>query len=233
MTAIFKREFKSYFSTPIGYAIIAIFTFFSGLFFSTIYLSGEPDVSSVVSAMSTVAIIATPFITMRLLSEDRKQKVDQVLLTAPISVTEIVLGKFTAALALYALGFLPTLIYQFIISLYVTSSWIPYFYTLLGIILLGAVMIAIGMFMSSLTESTVLSAALTLGIFLALLLIGSFASSTGYAWLQTIAAAISFMDRFESFTTSIVNIADIVYMLSLTFLFVFLSVRSVEKRRWA
>ncbi|MBQ0083248.1 MAG: ABC transporter permease [Clostridiales bacterium] len=233
MTAIFKREFKAYFSTPIGYAIVAIFTLFSGLFFSAVYMAGQPDMSGVISAMSTVAIIAVPFITMRLLSEDRKQKVDQVLLTAPVSVASIVLGKFWAALALYSLGFAPTLIYQFIISVYAVSSWIPYLYALLGILLLGAVMIAIGMFLSSLTESSVLAAALTYAVFLAVMLLSSYASAAGHEWLEKVGSIISFIDRFNSFTTGIVNLADIIYMVSISFLFLFLSTRSVEQRRWA
>ena len=93
MSAIFKREFKSYFSTPIGFVIVAAFVLFSGMFFSVIYASGSPNIEAVVSTLSTVVIFATPFITMRLISEDRRQKVDQALLTAPISVTDIVLGR--------------------------------------------------------------------------------------------------------------------------------------------
>lgn len=233
MTAVFKREFKSYFSTPIGFVAVAIFTLFSALFFSAIFAAGMPNVENVISAMATVAIFTVPFITMRLLSEDRKQKVDQVLLTAPVSVTSIVLGKFLAALALFGTGFAATLIYRFIVSLYVTVSWVPYLYALFGILLLGSVMISIGMFISSLTESSVVSAALTLALFLAVMLLGSFASSEGITWLATISSAISFVDRFTSFTTGIVNIADIVYMASVSFLFIFLTARSVEKRRWA
>ena len=84
MVAVLKRELKSYFNNPIGYIILAVFTFFSGMFFSVLYKNGAPNVENVISVMSTIAIFATPFITMRLLSEDRRQKVDQVLLTAPV-----------------------------------------------------------------------------------------------------------------------------------------------------
>ncbi len=233
MTAIFKREFKSYFSTPIGFVIIAAFTFFSGMFFSVLYNQGAPRIESVISTMSTVVIFAVPFITMRLLSEDRKQKVDQVLLTAPVSVTEIVLGKFLAALALYSLGLTATVIYQFIVAAYVSVNWLIYLYALFGIILLGAVLVSIGMFLSSLTESSVVAAALTFAAFLAVMLLGSYASASGYAWLETLSGAISFLDRFANFTTGILNIGDIVYMLSISALFVFLTARSLERRRWA
>ncbi len=233
MSAIFKREFKSYFSTPIGFVIVAAFVFFSGWFFSVIYAGGSPNVEAVISTLSTVVIFATPFITMRLISEDRRQKVDQALLTAPISVTDIVLGKFFAALALYSLGLGATLIYQFIVTAMVAVNWLIYLYALLGIILLGSVMISIGMFISSLTESSVVSAALTFAVFLAVMFLGGSVSESSSPVLAAMVSAVSFIDRFSSFTTGIFNLADVVYMLSISFLFIFLTVRSVEKRRWA
>ena len=233
MSAVFKREFKSYFATPLGFIIIAVFTFFSGMFFSVIYSSGAPNVEMVISTLSTVALFAVPFITMRLISEDRRQKVDQVLLTAPVSVTGIVMGLFLAALALYGLGFAATLVYQLIVSFYVSVNWVIFLYSLLGIILLGAVLISIGMFISSLTESPVVSAALTFGVFLGIMLLGTYASSTGYSWLVNISEAVSFLDRFSGFVSGQLNVADIVYMSTVAALFIFLTVRSVEKRRWA
>ena len=208
MLAVFKREFKSYFTTPIGFVILAVFTFFEGMFFNAIYNQGAP-------------------------SEDRRQKVDQALLTAPVKVSAIVMGKFLAALALFALGFALTLVFQLVVTTLVTVNWLIYLYALLGILLLGSVMISIGMYISSLTESPIISAALTIGIFMAVMFLGSYAGSINAAWLQTVASAISFIDRFNNFTGGILNPVDIVYMVSVSALFIFLTVRSVEKRRWA
>ena len=104
MRAVFKREFRSYFSTPIGFIILAVLYFFLGLYFSLIYSYGSPDISTVIVSMSTVIAFIMPVITMRLMSEDRRQKVDQALLTAPVSLTSIVMGKFFAALAVFAIG---------------------------------------------------------------------------------------------------------------------------------
>ncbi len=233
MLAVFKREFKSYFSSPLGFIIIAVFTLFSGMAFSMIFSSGSPAVEGVVNFMSTVVIFATPFITMRLISEDRRQKVDQLLLTSPASVAGIVMGKFLAALALYAVGLSALLIYPLIVSYYAVIDWALYLYALFGILALGAVMIAIGMFISSLTESPVVSAAITFAVFLAVMLLGSYASSSSNTVLTTVNSAISFIDRFYSFTSGISDLADVVYMVSFSALFVFLTVRSVEKRRWA
>ena len=117
MSAIFKREFKSYFCTPVGYIVVAALYFFLGLYFSMIYSYGAPSIEVVIVSMSTVIIFVMPVITMRLMSEDRRQKVDQALLTAPVSLTSIVLGKFFAALAVFAIGFLPTIIFEIIIIL--------------------------------------------------------------------------------------------------------------------
>ena len=104
MIAIFKREFKSYFTTPIGYIVLTIFFFFLGLNFTECYEIGVPDVTSVMfgSVMLIVVIIALPILTMRLMSDDKRQKVDQVLFTAPVSLTSVVLGKFLASFAIKA-----------------------------------------------------------------------------------------------------------------------------------
>lgn len=233
MVAIFKREFKSYFRGPLGFIIIAVFTLFSGMAFGMIFGSGSPAVQGVVNFMCTVVVFATPFITMRLISEDRRQKVDQLLLTSPVSVSGIVLGKFFAAMALYSVSLSALVIYPFIIYFYTMIDWLLYLYSILGILLLGAVMISIGMFISSLTESPVISAAITFAVFLAVLLLGSYATGTSSELLKTVNGAISFIDRFYSFTSGISDLSDVVYMLSISALFTFLTVRSVERRRWA
>ena len=233
MSAVFKRELKSYFLNPIGFVILGVFTCFSGIFFAIIFSSGMPNVEYVVSTMAGILIYAIPFITMRLISEDRRQKVDQALLTAPVSVTGVVLGKFFAALTLYGAGFGITLLYQLIISFFITTNWLIYLYALLGALLLGAAIISIGMFVSSLTESPVVSAAVTFGVILASMMVSSYSSQITSPFLQKVFSAFSFIDRFYNFSSATLNLADIVYMLSIAAVFVFLTVRSVEQRRWA
>lgn len=244
MTAVFKRELKSYFNGPIGFVLVAIFGFFSSIFFSVFFAAGAPNVEQVITALSTIAVFATPFITMRLLSEDRRQKVDQALLTAPVSVTGIVMGKFLAALCLFAICFSFTLVFQFIVSTYVAVNWLIYLYSLFGMLLLGAAMISIGLFISSLTESPMVSAALTFAVFLLSMLLESFVTAFSdfgsgiiaqaiYKALSAIAPAISFINRLSNFNTGVFNLVDVVYLLSISAFFIFLTVRSVEKRRWA
>lgn len=233
MSAIYKRELKSYFLNPIGFVILGVFTCFSGVFFSVIFSSGMPNVEYVVATMTGILVYAVPFITMRLISDDRRQKVDQALLTAPVSVTSIVLGKFFAALTLYGAGFVFTLVYQVTIAFFITANWLVYLYTLFGALLLGAAIISIGMFISSLTESPVVSAAVTFGVVLGSMMMGTYSSKASSVFLQKLFSAFSFIDRFYNFSSGTLNVADIIYMLSIAVVFVFLTVRSVEQRRWA
>ncbi len=233
MSAIFKREFKSYFSTPIGYIVLAALYFFLGLFFSMYYSYGSPQIEYTIVSMTIVIVFVMPVITMRLMSEDRRQKVDQALLTAPVSLTGIVLGKFFAALALFALGFLPTVIFEIIIMSYVSVNILTYLYALFGMLLLGSALISIGMFISSTTESSVVSAVLTLIVNILVLYMSNFASMVSNQWLVKIFEKAAFISVFESFAESVFSIPNVIYFLSITAAFLFLSVRSLEKRRWS
>ena len=232
MRAVFKREFRSYFSTPVGFIVLAAFYFFLGLYFSLIYSYGSPDVATVIVAMSTVVVFAMPILTMRLMSEDRRQKVDQALLTAPVSLTSIVMGKFFAALAVFAIGFAPTLIFEIIVASYVSVNIMSYLYALFGMLLLGSALIAIGMFISSLTESAVISAILTLVINILVLYMSSFASMVSVSWIATILEKAAFITAFENFGQNIFSVADVVYFVSISAASLFLCVRSLDKRRW-
>lgn len=233
MKAIFKREFRSYFTSPIGYVVAAIFLFFEGLMFSALYMSGEPAVYQIFSVIPTVMVFILPVLTMRLLSEDRKLKVDQALLTSPVSVTGIVMGKFLAAFLVFALPLTPSIIFQIIVSSMVSVNWLFYLNALIGLLLLGGVLISIGMFISSLTESSVISCILTLVIFLLIMLSSSLVGLTGSDLLGSVVDYLAIIDMYSEFTDGVLRITNVVYLLSLTGVFCFLSVRAVEKRRWA
>ena len=236
MKAIFKREFKSYFTSPIGYIFLAVFCFFEGTAFADVYSQGSTETSVVFyNFLTLLAIIfLLPVLTMRLLSEDRRQKVDQALLTAPVSVTGVVLGKFFAALAVYMIAFAPTLIFQIIIYLTVpTVNWLLYLNALLGTLLTGAALIAIGLTISALTESQAISCILTIAAYVTLFAITYIAELTGVKFIVTATEYIAIFDIFQHFYDSVFHIADVAYLLSLAALFVFFSVRIVERRRWA
>jgi ABC-2 type transport system permease protein len=233
MTAVFKREFHSYFTSPLGYVYLAIFLFFEGYFFTTLYKYGSPSVEIIFSSLSSVVVLVAPVLTMRLLSEDRRQKVDQALLTAPVSVAGIVLGKFLAAFAVYALSFAPTVLFEIIVSLVANPNWLVFLNGLLGTLLIGAALIAIGMFISSLTESPIISCILTLVCFLLLMVLPNLASMTEISWIIAAAEKIAFVNLFAPFTSSVFNVVNVIYLLSVAAVFVFVSIRAVERRRYA
>ncbi len=233
MLAIFKREFKSYFSTPIGYIFFAAFFYFLGKAFRELYSYGVPQVEWVISAMLDIVVLALPLLTMRLFSEDRRQKVDQVLFTSPVKLTSVVLGKFLASFIVFALAFVPTIIFEIIIMTYVDVNIFTYLYALFGILLLGSALIAIGMFISCLTESSVISAILTLVINLLTLNITSLTQSIDIEWLAKALDKLAFINMFSNFGNEYFSLPDVIYFLSITFAFLFLCVRVLDKRRWS
>ena len=233
MLAIFKREFRSYFISPLGYVFAAIILFFEGLAFALTYSYSGTDLTTVFGTLPMVLAVMVPVLTMRMLSEDRKLKVDQALLTAPIGVGNVVMGKFLAAFAVFAIPFVPTLLFQTIIATKVETNWLLYFNCLLGALLLGAALISIGMFISSLTESSVISCILTLAIFLVLTLVTSLSGLANAEWVAAAASYVALFDKYNSFAESVFHVKDVVHLLSVTGVFCFLSVRAVEKRRWA
>ncbi|HIR57210.1 MAG TPA: ABC transporter permease [Candidatus Gallacutalibacter pullicola] len=235
MFAIFKREFKSYFSSPIGYVVLAVLLFLFGFFFYQILLYRISDLiaSSVYGSMFTMCMMVIPIITMKSLSEDKKNKTDQALITAPVGVTSIVFGKFLAAFCVYAIAMVLTLIPSFIISLFSELSWGPVIGNVVGTLLYGAAMISIGVFISSLTESQVIAAISTFGVSILMIVIGSAGSIVNNSVVTQIVNWISFNTRYQSFTTGIFNISSVVYFLSVVAIFVFLTARKIESRRWS
>lgn len=247
MLAIFKREFKSYFTNPLGFVILAVFYFFLSYIFSSYYSAGMPYVEYVIIGVAQVALFVMPAITMRLFSDERRQKTDQALFTAPVKLINIVLGKFFAALALFGLGFAITLVYEIIVASYVSVNLFYYIYSLIGIMLFGAAVIAVGMFISSLTESPIISIIFTLVINVFLLtgslsdLITVPAAETWYekvvAWIVQAFAyllnALNFTTVLDSFGEQAFVVKDIIYFVSIAAAFIFLTERSLEKRRWS
>ena len=254
MIAIFKREFKAYFTSPVGHIFLAFMFFFLGLTFYISYSSGSADIPSVTGVVYVYLLFLVPIITMRLLSEERHNKVDQILLTAPVSLWGIISGKFLAAFAVYCIGFAPTIIFEIIASNLVEVNVGAYLYMLFGVLLFGAVLIALGLFISSLTESTSVAAIATIIVNLLIMLMPNIVaiidststSITGISikwisdtilWLKDglvfILDKLSLAEPINQFYLQIITLGDMVYYLSFIAAFLFLSVRSLEKRRWS
>lgn len=234
MSAIFKREFKAYFTSPIGWVFLGAFFVFSGIYFYVgVLLMQSTQVESVIISMFSIVMFLIPIITMRLFSEDKRQKTDQALLTAPINLLPMIMGKLLAAFAIYALAFSITFVYAVIISAYGAVSWSLYFSNLLGILLLGAAMIPIGGLISSLTENQVVSAIGSFLIMLVLSFVDTLATLVPYEWLQKVILGVSVYNRYNDFALGQLDYSDMIFFLSVGAVFVFLTVRVFEKKRWA
>ena len=162
MTAIYKRELKSYLTSMVGYLFIFFVLVLTGVYFSSYQLSAAyPKFETTLSAVTFVFLIGVPILTMRVLAEERKQKTDQLLLTAPVSVGNVVTGKYLALVTVYAIPILVLCTYPLIMSKFGTVDFGTAYTAILGFFLLGCANIAIGLLMSALTESQVIAAVLT------------------------------------------------------------------------
>ena len=248
MIAIYKKELRSYFINPIGYIFCGIFLALAAVLCGyTTLLSASYDVMPYFLYMMFALAVLIPLLTMRTFSEERKMRTEQVLLTAPVSLISVVMGKFLAAFTLFGgatllscLNFIPIYVvasaergaqeYQ---NYHVGPVTAQLMGGLIAILLLGAAFIAIGTFISALTENQLAAAVLTIATLAVLLGISLFNSSIDAYWLRTVLSWISVYSRFAAFLNGIFDFAAVLYYASLTFVFLFLTVRVYEKRRWS
>ena len=286
MTAVYKRELKSYLTSMVGYLFIFFVLIVTGIYFSAYQLAAAyPKFEYTLSALTFVFLIGVPILSMRVLAEERKQKTDQLLLTSPVSVGNIVMGKYLALVTVYAIPVLVMCVYPIIMSKFGEVSFASAYTAILGFFLLGCANLAIGVFMSALTESQVVAAVLTFVLLFAFYMmsgISSFFSQTSVSTcvafgLLIVAAAIiiyimiknifisvitgivgevtlevvyfvkpsvfeggiqkilevfDLSGHFSNFTNSILDVTGIVYFLSVIAVCLFLTIQSIQKRRW-
>ena len=288
MAAIYRRELKSYFQSMTGYVFIAFVVLFIGIYFMAYnMMSGYPYFSYTLSGMVTIIMIGIPVLTMRSFADDRKTKTDQLLLTAPVSVGKIVVGKYLSMVSVFAVPVVLSCLCPLIIKMNGTAHLKADYAAILAFFLLGCVYIAIGMFISSLTESQIIAAVGTFGMILLLILwpnlVGflpttSLGSLIGFVLLWSLAVFIvqrvtshnglafileavgiivmaglylirkglfdraltsvmekvAIADVFQNFAAHyIFDAGGLISYISIIFLLVFLTVQSIEKRRWS
>lgn len=234
MLSVLKRELSAYFKAPIGYVFIAASFLFSGFFFWMFSLSsGSTDVSPVFQGMFYVYMIFVPILTMRLMAEDNRQKTDQLLLTAPISLFGLVLGKFLSAYLIFLMGDIIMLIYGVVMSFFATVNWAMIFGNFLALAFVGGIFVSAGLFISSLTESQMIAAIGSFALNISLMLITTLTSVIPWKFLSDVIMSLSVFDRYYEFTTGIFSLSNMFFFLSVIVIFLFLTVRVLEKRRWA
>ena len=234
MGAIYRREIGAFFTSSIAYVFLAVFYCVTGYIFTMSNLAASStSMMSVFSIMFVASVFMIPILTMRLFSEEKKQRTEQGLLTAPVSLTGIVLGKYFAALTIYLIACAVVFLYGVILSLFGTVAWMTLFANFIAIVLVGAAFISVGLFISSLTENQVAAAVGGILCLLLFLLSDMAAAQVKVEWLQKLLYDLSFYARYYEFTCGIFNLSSVLFYISAAVLFNFFTVRVFEKRRWS
>ncbi len=224
MWAVFKKELKTYFLSPIGYITIGVFMLMYSIFFYLTTISyGSVYLGDLYYATARYGLLLMiPLLTMRMFSEERKNGTEQLLLTSPRSVTSIVLGKFFAAVAIILITILFSIIYAVIISFFGDVAIPTLIVTMIGFLLLAMAAVSIGMLASSITENQIIAAILTIGILVA-------------PWflvdMSEIFSSIDLIDKFLSFATGSIAIADVISLLSITVMCILITIILIKRRK--
>jgi ABC-2 type transport system permease protein len=231
---IARKEFKSYLTSPMAYVVIGIFLVLTGVFFGTSASTyTETSIRGIWDFWGALFLMAfAALITMRLIAEEKKLGTLELLLTAPIRDSEIILGKFLGSLGILVVILLLTLYYPLLLIIFGDPELAPIATGYLGIFLLGATCLAIGLFASSVTSNQIVSVVIAGGILFALWFIGLAASYVPEE-LGNVINYFSLSYYFPDFISGIVDTRGLVYYLSITVLFIFLAIRSLENSRWS
>ncbi|MDQ5983341.1 MAG: hypothetical protein RUMPE_00350 [Eubacteriales bacterium SKADARSKE-1] len=234
MSAIIKREISAYFSSAVGYVIMAIFFTFGGFYFyETSLVSNSANLSYTFSNLFIITIFLVPILTMRLFSEEKKQKTDQALFTSPISLFSVTASKFLSAVLMFLICMSITFFYAIAISFFTVPNWGTILGNFLGLFLLGSALISIGLFLSSITENQIVAAISGFGVGIFILLFETIAKVIPIEFISNIFSSLSFMSHYNNFTMGVINLVDIVFFISVCLIFNFLTLRVFEKKRWA
>lgn len=233
MGAIFRRDLLGYFTSPVGYIFLGVFYAVSGFFFYSSSISaGSTDLSQLFIMLYFALLVLVPILTMRSFSEEKKQKTEQCILTAPVSLAGVVMGKFLSAFVVYLIGISCTVVYAVTVSFFAQPDWNVVLGNITGLVLLGASFVALGILISSLTENQMVAAILSMVLILALYILQVIANYVSIEWIATALTSIAFSSRYQTFTAGILDFSNVLFFVSATVVFLFLTVRVLEKRRW-
>lgn len=287
MLAIYKKELRSYFTSMMGYVFVAFFLVIIGIwFFVTNLYSGSANFEYTLSSISFIIILLLPLLTMRLMAEENKQKTDQLLLTSPLSASSIVIGKLLAVFTVFSVAMVITCIYPLIMTEFGDVQLSTAYASIFGFTMLGAAYLAIGLYISSLTDNQVVAAVISFIVFLFTILMDGLAgvipsdNKTAfitftiiliivcfvlYRMMRNLTIAVgagiifeiglsiiyllkptlfdgsvkntfgwlSVITRYDQFYYGIFDVTGIIYYLSITFLFAFLTTQVIRKKRWS
>lgn len=232
MRAIYKRELRSYLTSMTGYIFMAVLLAVAGLYYTANCLvGGYPVFGVILSSIYFVLLIVVPVLTMRSMAEEKKQKTDQLLLTAPVSIWQIVAGKYLAMLTVFLIPMLVLCLYPLILLQFGSVSLPMAYASIFGYTLFGAACLAIGLFLSALTESQVIAAVLTFGVLFFLNMSSGIANVIGAEGiLADILSAVCIYEPFINFVQGIFDLTGVVYYVTVVLLFLFFTVQLLHKK---
>lgn len=234
MIAIYKREMYAYFTTPTGYIFMAVFLGAAGFIFSLATLQSQTsDISAYFQILMFAYIVIIPLLTMKSFSEEKRMKTEQLLLTSPVSLWGMVMGKFLAAFTMFFGTVAVSSLYYFVLGIYGEPNWAKIIGCGIAMMLIGISFIAIGLLVSSLTENQFVAAMTTIGVLAALLAVAVINVLIDNYYIRLVLDWISIYSRFGNFTQGIFDFASVLYYVSIAGVCLFLTVRVYEKRRFA
>jgi ABC-2 type transport system permease protein len=254
VVSIMRKELNSYFRSPIAYIVLAVFAVIFGYFFFSVVsifviqgmramqmsqMTGqavhlnvnEQVIRPLLMNVSVVCLFLVPMITMRLFAEEKRTGTIELLMTSPVTDMQVILGKFFAALLLYAALLVITFVYFLILFHYGNPDWKPLMVGYLGLLLLGGCFLAIGMMLSTLTKNQLVAGMLTFGLFLMLWVI-DWVSDYSTGVVGEVASYLGITTHLQNYAKGVIDLRDTVYYLSVIGLGLFLTARSVESLRW-
>ena len=232
MRAIWKRELQSYFFTPMGYIFIGIFLLISSvLFFLSILRQHSGDLPTFIGQMSYLWMLLSPVLTMRLLAEERQKRTDQLLLTSPVSLTGIVMGKYLAAVTVLGITAVTTLLYVMVVAIYGKVYPAELSVNYLGFILQGCCFAALDLYMSGCAATPVNAAVLSFGANFLVWIIDLLEDQISIEWIAEVIRFLSLYHRNEAFLMGQMSWAGIVYEISFTAVFLAMTVHHLDRRR--
>jgi ABC-2 type transport system permease protein len=249
---IYKKELRLYFTSPVAYVILTIFLLIAGYFFFSIFsfftrasmqmamnpqMGRDLNVTDAVlrplfSNVSVILLLLMPLVTMRLFAEERRSGTIELLLTYPVRDGAVLAGKYLAALTMYGVMVAGTLAYPAMLVSFTRVEWGPLLTGYLGLLMMGGMFLAVGLFASSLTENQVVAAIITFGVLLMFWIIGWTAEFAGGP-LGTVLTHLSILEHNDTFAKGVLDTKDVIYYLNFTALALFLTLRSLESRRWS
>jgi len=244
--AIARREISAYFASPIAYVVIGFFALMFGFFYYSLLLYfdrqslqaagqavnvNEQFLRPVFLNATVILLFVLPLVTMRTYSEEKRSGTIELLLTAPLTDLQIILGKFLGAMGLYAAMLAITLVHVGLLFVFGNPEWRPVVTTYLGLLLMGGCFISVGLLISSLTKNQIVAGMITFGVFLMLWVINWIASFMGPT-TQQVLNYLSITDHLDDFTKGIIDTKHLVYYVSFITFGLFLTARSVDTERW-